>query len=246
MIRSVIIDDERKSRNTLSTLLGRYCSEVSVAADAGNIPDAVNVIDKFHPQLIFLDISMPDGTGFDLLDKLPSAEFEVIFTTAYSEYAMQAIKTQALDYLLKPINIKELQNAVQKAEVRLKEKQELKKAKEALKVQQQKNPLRVAVPHKKGMQLIDVKDIVHLQAKGSYTQLYCNDKSTFISSKSMKDFEELLPSGHFFRVHHSHIINLDQVVQYYRGDGGYVVMMDGSKVDISKRRKKSFLELFNG
>jgi two-component system, LytTR family, response regulator len=245
MIKAIIVDDERKSREILSTMLSRYCTGIEVVAAAGNVEEGIAAITAEKPQILFLDISMPDGNGFDLLNKIGETDFEIIFITAYNEYALQAIKARAIDYLLKPLNIKELQLAVQKAAERIEEKQYLI---EALQKQQEKKNIatgRLAVPVNDGLQFVSLEQIVRLTAKGSYTEIFSEDNSHVLSSRPLKEYEDMLPANVFFRAHHSHIINLAYIRQYHRGEGGYVTMHDGSVIDISKRKKKDFLNLFS-
>ncbi|MBS1780814.1 MAG: response regulator transcription factor [Bacteroidetes bacterium] len=246
MIRSVIIDDELKSRNTLCTLLSRYCNNVIIKADADNVEQGITLVQQLKPELVFLDINMPGGDGFMLFENVKNISFEVIFVTAYSEYSLNAIKVSAIDYLLKPINISELQLAVQKAEERILEKRGFYNVQTIVNELTQKTVTTdtIAVPVNDGLRFIALNNIIRMKAEGSYTQIFCLDKTSILSSKPIKDYEELLPSIQFFRVHHSHVINLSLIKHYHRGDGGYVTMVDGSVVDISKRRKKDFLGLF--
>ncbi len=246
MIRSLIIDDEPRSRETLSSLLNRYCKDVSVEAKAGNVSEGVSMIRKIKPELIFLDISMPDGNGFDLLQQVPGMDAEIIFTTAYNEYCLQAIKASAVDYLLKPLNIAELQTAVERAEERIMKKNGLSHFYQLFSNldQQQNHTGKIAVPVNDGLHFISIGNIIRMEASGSYTQIFCTDNTSVLSSKSLKEYEDILPTQTFFRVHHSHIINLSFIRQYHRGDGGYVTMTDGSAVDIAKRKRKDFLDIF--
>lgn len=244
MIKTLIVDDEGKSRNTLATMLSRYCSGITVAAAAANMHDGLEAIAAEAPELVFLDVSMPGGSGFDLLEQLSFIPFEIIFTTAYNEYALQAIKASAVDYLLKPLNIQELQQAVQKATVRITEKRQLQQAQRLLRQDERKITDRIAIPVGNGLQFVPLQQIVRLSAKGSYTEIYMAG-THILSSKPLKDYEDILPPGSFFRAHHSHIINLAYISHYHRGDGGYVTMQDGSVIDISRRKKKEFLGLFS-
>lgn len=243
MIRAAIVDDEKKSRSTLKTLLTRYCDGINVIAEAETVSDGQKMLDTSNPELLFLDIAMPDGKGFELL-RSNHSDMEVIFITAHDEYAIQAIKNNATDYLLKPLNIAELQKAVLKATKRIYEK----KAIQALSVRHYDQPVgwqqHLVIPIADGLKFINLHHIIHLTAKGSYTQISCKDKITLLSSKPLKEYEQMLPAAQFFRIHHSNIINLAYIKQYYRGNGGHVVMEDGSSIDISKRRKKDFLNLF--
>ncbi len=248
MLRSVIIDDEKKSRNTLSTLIERYSEGITVCAEAANVAHGIKVINEVKPKLVFLDISMPDGTGFDLLDNFKEKDFELIFTTAYNEYAIKAIKVQAIDYILKPINISELQNAINK----VREKIIATAAVQSNTLQQintgnteYKRQDKIAVTVNGGLEFLMLTDIVHLVAKGAYTSIYCRDNKVILSSHSLKEYEELLPCDCFYRTHHSHIVNLSHIKYFHRGDGGYIIMTDNTEVALSRRRKKDFLSLFH-
>ena len=246
MLRSVIIDDEKKSRNTLSTLIERYSEGVVVCGEATCVSHGVKIINEVKPKLVFLDISMPDGSGFDLLDKFRHKDFELIFTTAYSEYAIKAIKAQAIDYLLKPINILELQNAISKVMDRAVTSAEAQS--NSLRLinnnAQQKHPDTIAVSVNGGLEFLRLSDVVHLVAKGAYTTIYCRDNKVILSSHSLKEYEELLPSEYFYRTHHSHMVNLTHIKYYHRGDGGYIIMKDNTEIALSRRKKKDFLSLF--
>lgn len=248
MIRSIIIDDEKKSRDILSILLERYISNIEMCGYASNVSEGKALINEVNPELVFLDISMPDGNGFDLLQNLGRAKFEIIFTTAYSEYAIQAIKQHAVDYLLKPIDITELQKAVQSAQQKIAEKQRLDNYNyNVMMGHHEQSSLHtdiIAVPNSTGFKFINGKEIVYLHAKGAYTEIVCKNSNKFVSSQALKHYEDTLSKSQFFRTHHSYIINLSCIEQFRKDDGGYVVMSDGSEVILSKRRKKDFLSLF--
>jgi two-component system, LytTR family, response regulator len=247
MIRTIIIDDEPKSRDTLSALLTGYCKGVVVEATAANVTEAVSYVRQVKPELIFLDISMPDGNGFDLLNQIQGFHLEVVFTTGYSEYALPAIKASAVDYLLKPLDIYELQQAVIKAEARIHQRLNFYNVKAmhmAPPKQPKVKPDTIAVPVHDGLQFVAVNNILRVAASGSYTLIYCSGNICITSTRSLREYEDMLPACQFFRVHNSHIVNLSYIMYYHRGDGGYVTMCDGSVVFISKRKKKDFLDLF--
>lgn len=245
MIKTVIVEDETKGRNILKTLLTRYCEDIELVAEASNVAEAKKILSSVNAQLLFLDIAMPDGNGFDVLNALPYKTFEVIFTTAYEQYAIKAIKNNASDYLLKPLNIGELQQAVAKVSMRIQEHRTFETVSIPVQFNSNKTQLSsLAIPINDGLEFIPFENIVYLTAKGSYTQIFCNDKVVLLSSRPLKDYEQLLPQFKFFRTHHSNIINLSYIRHYHRGDGGYVTMTDGSNIDISKRKKKEFLDLF--
>lgn len=245
MIRAAIIDDEAKSRSILSNLLHRLCPDVNIVIESDNITRGADDLNDNDVDLVFLDIEMPDGTGFDLLNRLTQKNFDVIFITAHNEYAIQAIKNNALDYLLKPVNILELKQAIKKAQNRLHERLNMKNVKAlAIEPISHNSIGKIAIPIGDGLEFVNIDSIVRLLAKGSYTQIYCENNISYMSSRSLKDYEDMLPQKTFFRTHNSHIINLGHIKHYHRGNGGYVTMADGSVIDISKRRKKEFLDIF--
>lgn len=244
-MKAAIIDDEAKSRSILATMLNRYCPEVAVIGEAHNMEEGLRLIQYGEPELIFLDISMPGGSGFELLERIEERSLHIIFITAYDGYAIQAIRKDALDYLLKPVNIGELKAAVNKAlERQNKEKtpNEFQHIREAMK--QETLTKKVAIPNRNGLLFIDLKDIIRLEADGSYTRFHLSSGKSVLSSRLLKEYDTNLPSHLFFRVHHSHIINLDHILFYERGDGGNIVMSDNSSIALSKRKKKGFLERF--
>ncbi|HVK49753.1 MAG TPA: LytTR family DNA-binding domain-containing protein [Pseudobacter sp.] len=209
MIKCIIIDDEPNSVEVLHEMLTRFCPVVSVAATADNIKTARDLIMTHQPDLIFIDIEMPFGNAFDLLNNLPSINFEVIFVTAFDNYALNAIKLSALDYLLKPVSIKDLQAAVMKAEEKIKSKNISSRIENLL--YNLKSPpsssKRLALPTFEGLIFLDTDDFVRLEASNNYTFIFLKDKSKIIVSRPLKEFESLLDMSNFSRVHHSHIIN---------------------------------------
>lgn len=245
-MRAIIVDDERKSRETLQTLIEKYCEGVFIVGTADGVENAQNLIQNQQPDVVFLDISMPDGTGFDLLRGLSKIEFEVIFVTAYDNYALQAIKANALDYILKPISIDDLQVAIQKAFGRLKEKNTEGSIKFLLEQLDSKvgKSGKIAIPSSDGFSFVNLHDIICLSAEGSYTKIALTGNKTILSTRHLKEYEDHLPPTEFIRVHHSHIINIEHITHYHRGEGGYVTMVNGTEIAISKRKKKDFLDRF--
>ncbi len=242
-IGAIIVDDEVKSRTTLKSLVERYCDEVDILGMAESVDQAIRLVKQKHPDLVFLDIEMPEKNGFEFLDKTPSGDFDVIFTTAYDSYALKAIKYSAADYLLKPIDIEELVEAVEK--VRQNEKRHQNQDQFHLlltSLKEAQKPKRIALPTGKGLQFIEIDNIIRLESEGSYTTFFIKDQSKIIASKNLKEYEDLLISHNFIRIHHSHIINVDFIKEYVRGDGNYVVMEDGTTVTISRRKKDEFLK----
>jgi two-component system, LytTR family, response regulator len=244
MITAIIIDDEAKGRLALLKKISDYCPQVKVLAEAANGSEALLLIQHHKPQLIFLDIEMPRMNGFEMLNELPEKNFHIIFTTAYDQYAIKAIKYAAFDYLLKPVDIEELKTAVDKLDSR--ENKETKKQVELLQqnMQQQKKQLhKLAIPTLEGLLFYDINDIMHLEANSNYTNIHFTNKTKITASKTLKDFEELLPGDTFFRTHHSHLINLNFIKRYIKGDGGQIELQNGTYVDVSRRKKEEFLKV---
>jgi two-component system LytT family response regulator len=247
MIKTLIIEDEQKSREMLAAMVEKNCPELTIAGLAKNVSEGVEMIRDIKPDLVFLDISMPDGSGFDLLEKVEGNKFELIFATASDQHAIRAIKFSACDYLLKPIDVDELKAAVSKV---VKKKnampnmenlqfliQHLKRADD--------NFQKITLPTGNAYEIVNVKDIIRCEADGSYTNFYLTDKRKLMISAGLKHYEELLPEKDFIRVHHHHLINMNHVVRFLKEDGGYAVMSDGSKIEISRRKKESFMEKLN-
>jgi len=246
-ITCVIIDDEPGNIITLSELLKEYCPEVVISGTASDPVKGLPLIKKIKPKLLFLDIEMPFGNAFDLLDKLGSVNFEVIFVTAFNHYAVRAFKYAALDYILKPVNIMDLKNAVLKAEEKLKVKSENTRISlllENLKPENMSTP-KIALPVSGGLIFEEINNITHLTAEGSYTVVFVKGKKKQVISKNLKEYEDILPKEKFCRIHHSHIININCVKKYYAGHGSYVEMDDGTTIEVSVRKKGDFLEKFN-
>lgn len=246
-MRALIIDDEIKSREAIHTLVDKHCDDVRVVGVAGNVEEGLRQIKVHEPDLVFLDVSMPGGSGFDLLRKVPEIYFEVIFITAHDSYAIQAIKSNAVDYLLKPVSIEELQLAVGKASAKLgnsKRSGNLMEMIDAIEARMFKQQTKIAIPTGYGLEFIQLNNIVSLAADGSYSNITLTGRNKILSTRNLKEYEKLLPASEFIRVHHSHIINLEHVRHYHRGEGGSVIMDDGSEIMISKRKKKDFLDRF--
>jgi two-component system LytT family response regulator len=243
MIRSIIVDDELKSRESLKKILLTFCDDVEVLATCQNVVEAIGAIDQLKPDVVFLDVQMQGETGFDLLAKISTIDFDVIFTTAHSEYAIKAIKFSAIDYLLKPIDVDELQKALEK--VRVTKKGNMLEQMQQL-LQNIKNPntenYKLALPTAEGLTFIKVNEVLYLKASGNYTEIFMRDGQKHLVSRHLKEYDDLLTDQNFFRVHHSSLINLSYIKNYVRGDGGYVVMSDNASLDVSRRKKDAFLE----
>jgi two-component system, LytTR family, response regulator len=244
MITAIIIDDEAKGRLALREKLLAYCPQIKLVAEAANGQEAILLIQQHKPQLIFLDIEMPRMNGFEMLNELPEKNFHIIFTTAYDQYAIKAIKYAAFDYLLKPIDIEELKAALSKVDAA--ESNQTKKQVELLQqnMQHPKKQLnKLAIPTLEGLLFFDINDIIHLEANSNYTFIYFTNKTKVTASKTLKDFEELLPGDIFFRTHHSYLINLNYIKRYIKGDGGQIELQNGTYVDVARRKKEEFLKV---
>ena len=247
MINAIIIDDEAHCCDTLAILLKRYCPQIEVGGIFRSGADALTYIKIITPQIIFLDIEMPLMNGFELLEQLPEINFELIFTTSYDQYAIKAFHLSALDYLLKPIDIEELQKAVQKAVQKIiqqKENQLPHQIDILLKKLHQPSAVinKIALPTMEGLQMVPVDSVISCASEGNYTAFFLKGHKKMIVSRILKEIEELIQDHSFARVHHSHIVNLNEIEKYVRGEGGYLIMSDGSSVDVSRSRKESLLK----
>lgn len=243
-MKVIIIDDEQKGRESLKKLVEIYCKDVEVVAMASNIEDACNVIDLHKPHIVFLDIEMPGGNGFLLLDKFPERNFKVIMTTAFEDYAIKAIKHHIFDYLLKPVDVDELVFAVDSIK-KMSEPQGLTSIANSVAIQKMNLTSRLALPIREGIFYLTVSEIVRVESDGGYSTFYATDGKKYIVSKNLKDYEEILPEKEFFRVHKSHLINIKKVKKYIKTDGNFIEMEDGSVVEIARRKKDEFLQMMN-
>jgi two-component system, LytTR family, response regulator len=244
MVKAIIIEDEKKSSDALEYLLKKSHPEISMIGSASNVKEAVEAVRSTRPDLIFLDVMMPDGSGFDVLEKLRDMKFDIIFTTASEKFAVKAIKYSALDYLLKPIDAEELRAAVQKVVERksnTSSEQNLASLLENIKKSDEQYS-KITLPTGNAYEVVMVKDIIRCEANDNYTNIYMAGGKKFLVSGTLKHYEELLPEKDFVRVHHSHLINMGHMLRFLKEDGGYAVMSDGSKVEISRRKKEDFLK----
>lgn len=244
MISAIIVDDEQHCRASLESLIGNFFPELSVKASCKSLAEGIQAIHEHHPSLVFLDVEMPPSTGFEMLRQLDEINFEIIFTTAYEKYAIQAIKFSALDFLLKPIGKEDLAEAV----FRMKEKKSVEKSAKKIEalfenIKSRQSPSKkIVLPTTNGIELIYLQDIIRLDANANYTTFHLKNRQKLVVSKTIKEYEEMLEDVYFFRVHNSHIINMRYVKNYIKGEGGIVKMEDGSEIDVSRRRKDEFLK----
>jgi two-component system LytT family response regulator len=239
MLRVIIVDDEKASRDTLAGLLKRYCQNVEVVAQAEGYENGLEVIANNTADLVFLDIQMPDGSGFKLIEDLGEIKFEVIFTTAYDQYAIKAIKYSALDYLLKPVVPEDLINAVKKAEQKKNLGQMSQNIQILLENLAQKNePRKIVLSTAEKMHIVELDDIIRCESDDYYTRFFFKDGKTLLISKTLKENEELLGEKYFIRPHKSHLVNIKYIKGFLKNDGGYIVMSDGTKVPVSRRKRE--------
>ena len=246
MIKAVIIDDEVHCLDTLSLLLKEYCPDVQIMEQCRSAKKGLEAIEKYKPDLVFLDIEMPSMNGFEMLEQFSEIPFAIVFTTSYDQYAIKAIRFSALDYLLKPIDPNELISAVKKVQ----EQRHLPVAEQfqmLLKQIQGKEHHfnKIAVPTSEGFELIPADQVLYCEANDNYTHLFLKNKATIIACRTLKEMEEQLQDFPFFvRVHHSYLVNLNEVTKYVRGEGGYLVMSNGSTVNVSRSRKEALMKFF--
>jgi two-component system, LytTR family, response regulator len=242
-LRTVIIDDEPDAVGFINSIVTEYCPELEVVGTAGNVSSGVTEINLKKPDLIFLDVEMPNGTGFDLLAQYPEKDFDVVFITAFNHYAIKAIKFSAVDYILKPININDFIEAVKK--VIHKRKENSGPGNDAIKALMENirssPPSRLAIPTSDGMEYLNPRDIIRIESDRSYSWFFIAGNRKVLVSRHLKEFQEMLGDRNFFRPHNSHLINLKFVKKFIRKDGGYIEMQDGSNIPISRGRKDLFL-----
>lgn len=246
-LKAIIVDDESHSRETLKNLVIEFCSNVEVLATVSSVEDAITSISNLRPDIVFLDIELQTGTGFDILDRLENIDFQVVFTTAFEQYAIKAVKFSSLDYLLKPIDLEELQNAVEKAR-KIKDQvvynQQLAVLLFNLK-QKQPSLNKICLSTSDGYEFINLDEILYCKAEGSYTSFKLKNNVSHLVSKHLKEYENLLTDENFMRVHNGFLINLKEVKKYIKSDGGYILMNNDETVSISRNKKDAFFEAMN-
>ena len=245
MIETIIIDDEAHCTDRLSGLLSTYCgSVVRLAGSARTLEEGWHMIIDLQPQLVFLDIQLGESTSFDLLDRFPVIDFDIIFVTAYEKYAIRAFKFSAVDYLLKPVDPDDLRQAVARLQQR-RSKEEIAKRFETLTYNLRNGPglpRRISIPTVKGLEFLPVQDIVRCESHINYTSIFLTSGQKLTVARTLKEFEELLEDHNFYRVHNSHLINLAWIRSYHKGKGGSVCMTDNTEIEVSTRRKDELLK----
>jgi two-component system LytT family response regulator len=241
MIKTVIVDDESDAVNFITSIIQEYCPNLKIIGTANSAKEGIHVIREKQPDLVFLDVEMPHGTGFDLLAQFPQKMFDVIFITAFNQYAIKAIKFSALDYILKPINISEFLAAVAKVldkKVVINSNNSFNDLLENLKTIL---PAKLAIPTAEGMEYLNTKEIIRLEADRNYCWFHLLDGKKHLVCRNLKEYQELLSDNHFFRPHNSHLINLEKVKKYVRQEGGFIEMIDGSQIPVSRTKRDLFL-----
>jgi two-component system LytT family response regulator len=245
-LKTVIVDDEADAVNFIRSIIQEYCPKLVVTGTAHSANDGFQLINEHQPELVFLDVEMPHGSGFDLLARFPKKMFDVVFITAFNQYALKAIKFSAVDYILKPINISEFIEAVDKVtEKRTQLFNQNVNYLTLLENLKSTLPTKLAIPTSEGMEYLNTKEIIRIEADRSYCWFYMLDHAKHLVSRNLKEYQDLLTECNFFRPHNSHLINLDFVKKYVRQEGGYIEMADGSQIPISRIKRDLFLQQMN-
>jgi two-component system LytT family response regulator len=244
MLTAIIIDDETNSRNALRQKITKHCPDIMVISECENGEEGIKNIESQKPDIVFLDVEMPRMNGFTMLQQLKNKDFEVIFITAYDHYAIKAIKFSALDYLLKPVEVEDLKNAVEKATQKRKQIKGNNRVELLLQnfLEEKAAHQRIAISSMEGLQFVPTDDIIYLEANSNYTIFYIAGNRKITAAKTLKDFEDMLPASLFIRIHHSYLINKNGIEKYIKGDGGQVVMKNGVVLDVARRKKEEFLK----
>ena len=244
ILKAIIIDDEQDGRVVLQSLIQTYCPQVEIIKLCSSAQEGVEAIHLLTPDIVFLDISMPYMSGFSVLDKVKEIKFNLIFVTAYHDYALKAIKHAAIDYLLKPVDYNELIVAVNRC-VEMNNVLNGEKITHFIDSLASEQIEKVILPVREGYIFVKVKDIIRCEADSNYTVLYLLGKQKHVISKTLKDFESQLSNKSFFRIHKSHLINVSHLKKYTKGDGGTVTMIDNTELDVSRRNKEAFLKMLS-
>jgi two-component system, LytTR family, response regulator len=246
MIRCVLIDDESNSLEVMEWLLKKYCPQVHIEAMCQAATEGIEAINKYKPDLVFLDIEMPHMNGFDMLEQFDKLSFDVVFCTAYDQFAIKAFKYSALNYLLKPIDPEDLKETIRRVEEKkaIPAKEQIDLLLQHLRQTTTPAVQRVALTTNDGMLFVSTADILYCEAESNYTTVVLKSKKILVS-KTLKEIDEALSGPDFYRIHHSFLINLNHVQKFVRGDGGYVMMNDGKSVSISRSKRQEFMDMFS-
>jgi len=241
MIRTVIVEDEEHSRNNLKNILSSYFPEIQIVDEADTEESGIEAINRCLPDLVFMDINLSDGSGFSVLESVDNLNFKVIFVTAYDKYAIKAFNYSAIGYVLKPIDLEEIRSAIGRSKLKP-ETDESGIIKTLLENYSKKEKDRkIAIPERDGITFVNVNEIVRCQADNNYTEVHLKSGHKILVSKPLKKYEDLLPEDVFFRIHQSHLVNLNEVARFLKEEGGYLIMNDGVQLEIARRRKEELL-----
>jgi two-component system LytT family response regulator len=244
MFKALLVDDEELSRNTLRLMLSKHCPDVEIIGECQNAFEATEKIKSLQPDVCFLDISMPEKSGIDLLRELEEINFEIIFVTAHEKYALQALQMAAVDYLLKPVSEEQLIQAVNRAHKRIQSANEnvgIKTFIQNIQKNLHQDDLQLCIPTVKGFQVVFMHDVIYCEADNTYTYLHLKGDKRILSSKHLSEYEKLLADANFVRIHKSYLINMKHIKEYQKGEGGAVIMTNGSTLDVSRRKKEEFI-----
>jgi len=243
-MKAIIIDDEKDSRNILANYLKKYCPDVVVCGFGESVATGLEEIKKHQPDIVFLDIEMPYGNGFDLLDKIENITFETVFVTAFNNYAIQALNQSAAYYLLKPIDIDELIKAVEKIRQERSEKKYMQHARVLIENKKPGANQKIMLPTMEGFEIVNINSILYCEAADNFTKFYFEQGQPLLICRTLKYFEDVLNDHRFLRIHRSYLINPDFVIRYSKGKGGSVTMKNNQELEISPHKKKEFLDMF--
>ena len=247
MLKAIIIDDEPKGRNILQQLLLNHCTGIEVVALAANADEGLREIDLHKPQVIFLDVEMPGKSGFDLLREAGTIDFKIVFVTAFNHYSLKAIKFHAFDYLLKPVDLDELKQTVEKLIASVEKPKEKIIGSLLQNTRQGAAPFgKIAIASVGEIDLVDLNDILYFEANGTATLVYLANGKKITATKNLKEYDDLLSDQHFFRIHYALLVNLRHINKYIKGEGGSVIIAGKTELEVSRRRKTAFLEVLSG
>jgi len=244
MMKAVIIDDENDSRQILASYLGKYCADISVCGFGESVSTGLEVINQYQPDIVFLDIEMPYGNGFDMLDKISDITFETVFVTAFGNYAIQALNQSAAYYLLKPIDIDELIKSVEKIKKERASENYTQHARVLLDNVRAGAQQKIMLPTLQGFEIVDIQSILYCEAVDNFTRFHFESGNPQLICRTLKYFEEVLKPHRFLRIHRSHLVNPAYVIRYSKGKGGFVTMKNNQELEISPHKKQEFLSLF--
>jgi len=236
-MRTVIIDDEEKSRKTIKNFITKYAPELMLVGEADGVETGIELIESVHPELVFLDVQMGDGTGFELLGRLQFDDFKLIFCTSFEHYAVKAFRFSALDFILKPIDPDIFKSAIE----RVKKYSDDRACRNVLS-QNEKKLSQLALRSSEKISIVNLDDIVRCESSINYTQFVLKDRTKIMVTKTLKEYDELLAPHGFIRIHKSHLVNMNAIVRYIKGDGGWIELTDGVKIEVSRRKKDILLE----